>query len=63
MDLGTVTRKLENGDYATLEDVAKDVHLVFDNAVEFNGTVRHCSVHCCYYCCSATKSMVLLFRT
>lgn len=36
MDLGTVSKKLERAEYATSDDVASDVRLVWQNAIAFN---------------------------
>jgi transcription initiation factor TFIID subunit 2 len=36
MDFGTITAKLGNGEYGTMEEFAKDVHLVFSNCRQFN---------------------------
>jgi hypothetical protein len=43
MDLGTVQRRLENGNFHSLEDFEHDVTLTFDNAMTYNqeGSVVH----------------------
>mmetsp|Transcript_9580 Transcript_9580/g.11848 ORF Transcript_9580/g.11848 Transcript_9580/m.11848 type:complete len:1772 (-) Transcript_9580:280-5595(-) len=43
MDLGTIKKKLENGNYHTLEEFEAHVHLTFDNAMLYNqeGSVVH----------------------
>lgn len=40
MDLGTIEHKLNGGVYPGLKELSDDVHLVFDNAVKYNGKVR-----------------------
>ncbi|KXS15137.1 Bromodomain-domain-containing protein [Gonapodya prolifera JEL478] len=37
MDLATLGRNLENGQYATVDEFASDMRLIFSNAVLFNG--------------------------
>ncbi|VUZ48222.1 unnamed protein product [Hymenolepis diminuta] len=37
MDLSTVRTKLENGEYATKDDFAADIRLMFDNCYRYNG--------------------------
>ncbi|VDO10681.1 unnamed protein product [Rodentolepis nana] len=37
MDLSTVRSKLENGEYATKDDFAADIRLMFDNCYRYNG--------------------------
>ena len=43
MDLGTISNKLANGQYASVEQFAFDVKLTFDNAMQYNpeGTEVH----------------------
>ena len=43
MDLGTVSKKLDNGMYHFIEDFAAEVNLTFDNAITYNedGSVVH----------------------
>eukprot|EP01038_Epipyxis_sp_PR26KG_P004228 gene4228-6004_t len=36
MDLGTVVKRLDSGSYRDLQNVVKDVHLTFDNAMTYN---------------------------
>jgi transcription initiation factor TFIID subunit 2 len=36
MDFGTITQKLSDGQYATMEDFKKDVELIFSNCRQFN---------------------------
>ena len=36
MDLGTIQKKLEGGQYHSIEDFSVDVHLTFDNAMLYN---------------------------
>jgi transcription initiation factor TFIID subunit 2 len=36
MDFGTISVKLEQGQYETMEDFKKDVELVFSNCRKFN---------------------------
>lgn len=36
MDLGTVMKRLESGSYRDLQNFVHDVHLTFDNAMQFN---------------------------
>jgi hypothetical protein len=36
MDLGTVMKKLSDGSYRDLENIVREVHLTFDNALRFN---------------------------
>ena len=36
MDFGTITAKVNEHKYLTMEEVAKDVHLVFANCRQFN---------------------------
>ena len=36
MDLGTIQKKLDAGQYHSIEDFAADVHLTFDNAMLYN---------------------------
>jgi len=36
MDLGTVNRRLDNGQYHTIDEFAADVNLTFDNAMQYN---------------------------
>nr|CDS34988.1 hypothetical transcript [Hymenolepis microstoma] len=38
MDLSTVRTKLENGEYASKDDFAADIRLMFDNCYRYNGT-------------------------
>ena len=37
MDLGTVRKKLENGQYRDVEEFTAEVKLTFDNAIKYNG--------------------------
>ena len=37
MDLGTVQKRLDNGNYHCIEDFATDVNLTFENAMRYNG--------------------------
>ena len=37
MDLGTVRKKLENGQYRDIEEFTNEVRLTFDNAIRYNG--------------------------
>jgi E1A/CREB-binding protein len=43
MDLGTVNRRLDNGQYHSIDEFAADVQLTFDNAMQYNeeGSVVH----------------------
>jgi len=36
MDLGTIQKKVDNGQYHAIDDFAADVHLTFDNAMQYN---------------------------
>jgi Bromodomain len=36
MDLGTIKKKIENDDYATVEDIATDIRLVWTNCMLYN---------------------------
>lgn len=36
MDLGTVKRKVQDGDYAAINEFRSDVNLVFDTAMKYN---------------------------
>jgi Bromodomain len=36
MDLGTIKKKIENDDYACVEDVATDIRLVWSNCMLYN---------------------------
>ena len=42
MDLGTVKKKLENGNYQNVSEFTDDVRLVFDNAMLYNGRPPTC---------------------
>ena len=44
MDLGTVKRKVNIGDYQTVEDCLDDIQLIWDNCKTYNakGTVDCC---------------------
>jgi hypothetical protein len=44
MDLGTVKKKLEAGAYETIEDVAKDVRLVWANCMLYNSSGSEVSI-------------------
>lgn len=51
MDLGTIQRKLERGQYSYAAEVAKDVRLVWDNCMMYNaGRWRFCLISCMSSC-------------
>jgi hypothetical protein len=37
MDLGTIREKIMNGEYVSCEDFQKDINLMFENCIVFNG--------------------------
>lgn len=37
MDLSTIERKLNEGGYVVRDDFVKDVKLIFENCLEYNG--------------------------
>jgi len=45
MDLGTVSKKLDRLEYADLEELRKDVDLIWSNALEYNGTESWLAPH------------------
>lgn len=50
MDLGTIREKLLNGEYSTSEDFQKDMNLMFENCVVFNGKDDPVGQVFCYSC-------------
>jgi hypothetical protein len=36
MDLGTVKKRIESDDYATIEDIANDIRLIWSNCMVYN---------------------------
>jgi hypothetical protein len=54
MDLGTVRRKLQSGQYHTVRQWKEDVDLIWNNSFQFNG--RHALV------CALAKQLQQLFR-
>lgn len=45
MDFGTISAKLAQGEYSTMEEFARDVELVFSNCRQFNPETTY-PVHC-----------------
>lgn len=41
MDFGTISSKLDGGNYATMEDFKADIELVFSNCRQFNPIGTH----------------------
>ena len=49
MDLGTMKRKLSAGKYTNIDDFHRDILLIFDNCIEFNGKdADYGQVSCCF---------------
>ena len=45
MDLGTVKRKLNHNVYENIEEFSRDLNLVFDNCVKYNGPENMIAKH------------------
>jgi hypothetical protein len=45
MDLGTIKNKLNNNVYKNIEEFTRDMNLVFDNCVKYNGVENPIAKH------------------
>lgn len=45
MDFGTIRKKLTNNVYVNIEEFMRDMNLVFDNCVKYNGPENMIAKH------------------